>query len=185
MLTVQSFAWSSGGATKQKALLGSATARARLAKHIAAAVRDRGADGVNLDFEPLAAGYADEFVALVKRVRTELDAVAKGYQLTFDTTGYIGNYPIEEATAAGARRCDLRHGLRLPLRRARAPSARSPRSADPPTTSSTRSRPTRRACRHPSSSSACPYYGRAWSTDTDKLNAEQHQRHEVRRVDTR
>ena len=57
---------------------------------------------MNLDFEPLAAGYADEFVLLVKRVRTELNAVAKGYQLTFDTTGYIGNYPLEAATAAGA-----------------------------------------------------------------------------------
>ena len=28
--------------------------------------------------------------------------MAKGYQLTFDTTGYIGNYPLEAATAAGA-----------------------------------------------------------------------------------
>ena len=66
VLTVQSFAWSSGGSTKQKALLGSSTARAALAKNIAVAVRDRGADGVNLDFEPLAAGYADEFVSLVQ-----------------------------------------------------------------------------------------------------------------------
>ena len=31
-----------------------------------AAVRDRGADGVNLDFEPLASGYADEFVSLLR-----------------------------------------------------------------------------------------------------------------------
>ena len=60
VLTVQSFAWSSGGSTKQKALLGSSTARAALAKNIAVAVRDRGADGVNLDFEPLASGYADD-----------------------------------------------------------------------------------------------------------------------------
>jgi hypothetical protein len=101
VLTVQSFAWTSGQLSRQKQLLGSATARARLARQIAAAVRDRGADGVNLDFEPLASGYADEFTALVRRVRTELTNVAGGYQLTFDTTGFIGNYPIEAATARG------------------------------------------------------------------------------------
>ena len=42
VLTVQSFAWNSSGVAKQKALLGSATARANLARQIAAAVRDRG-----------------------------------------------------------------------------------------------------------------------------------------------
>ena len=66
VLTVQSFAWSSSGLARQKALLGSPTARADLARQIAAAVRDRGADGVNLDFEPIASGYADEFTALVR-----------------------------------------------------------------------------------------------------------------------
>ena len=54
VLTVQSFAWTSQRRRpSQKALLGSATARANLARQIAAAVRDRGADGVNLDFEPI------------------------------------------------------------------------------------------------------------------------------------
>ena len=53
------------------------TARARLAINIAEAIRDRGADGVNLDFEPLASGYADEFVLLLKRVRAELDAMSR------------------------------------------------------------------------------------------------------------
>ena len=65
VLTVSVFAWSSAGAL-QRALLGNSTARLNLAKQIAAAVRDRGADGVNLDFEPIASGYADEFVALVR-----------------------------------------------------------------------------------------------------------------------
>ena len=72
VLTVQSFAWSSTGVTRQKALLGSSTARANLARQIAAAVRDRGADGVNLDFEPIVSTYADEFTALVRKVRSAL-----------------------------------------------------------------------------------------------------------------
>ena len=102
VLTVQSFAWSSSGVTRQKALLGSSAHRLTLARQIAAAVRDRGADGVNLDFEPIVSTYADEFTALVRSVRAELNKISRGYQLTFDATGWIGNYPIEAATASGA-----------------------------------------------------------------------------------
>ncbi len=102
VLTVQSFGWSSAGVTRQKALLGSSTHRVTLARQIAAAVRDRGADGVNLDFEPIVSTYADEFTALVRSVRAELNKISRGYQLTFDATGWIGNYPIEAATASGA-----------------------------------------------------------------------------------
>jgi spore germination protein YaaH len=102
VLTVQSFAWTSTQLARQKSLLGSPTYRNRLARQIALAVRDRGADGVNLDFEPIASGYADEFTSLVRAVRSQLNRVHKGYQLTFDTTGWIGNYPIRDATARGA-----------------------------------------------------------------------------------
>jgi spore germination protein YaaH len=101
VLTVQMFAWSTSQAAAQGAFLASPSARLNLAKQAAAAVRDRGADGVNLDFEPIATGYADEFAAFVRTMRAELDAIAPGYQLTFDTTGWIGNYPIEAATAPG------------------------------------------------------------------------------------
>ena len=38
-------------------------------------MRDRGADGVNLDFEPIVSTYADEFTALVRSVRAELNKV--------------------------------------------------------------------------------------------------------------
>ena len=66
VLTVQSFAWTSAGVARQRSLLGSAANRANLARQIAAAVRDRGADGVNLDFEPIISTYSDEFTALVR-----------------------------------------------------------------------------------------------------------------------
>ena len=101
VLTVTCFAWSGGGAATQAGVLGSPAARATLARQVAAAVRDRGADGVNLDFEPIVAGYADEFTDLVRAVRRELNAVAPGYQLTFDAMATIGNQPIAEATAPG------------------------------------------------------------------------------------
>ncbi|OGO53935.1 MAG: hypothetical protein A2Z32_14160 [Chloroflexi bacterium RBG_16_69_14] len=170
VLTVQSFAWSSAGTTRQKALLGSATARANLARQIAAAVRDRGADGVNLDFEPIVSTYGDEFTALVRSVRAELDKIAKGYQLTFDTTGWIGNYPIEAATASGGADAvvimgyDYRNGSSDPV------GSVAPLGG--PTYDIT---DTVKAYldRLPASKVilGVPYYGRAWSTDTELLHA--------------
>ena len=170
VLTVQSFAWSSSGVTRQKALLGSATARANLARQIAAAVRDRGADGVNLDFEPIVSTYADEFTALVRSVRAELNKVAKGYQLTFDTTGWIGNYPIEAGTAAGAADAVVVMGYDY-----RGASSNPVGSVAPlggpayDITDTVRSY----VSRVPAAKVilAVPYYGRAWSTDSSALHA--------------
>jgi spore germination protein YaaH/flagellar hook assembly protein FlgD len=170
VLTVQSFAWSSAGLKRQKALLGSSTARARLASQIAAAVRDRGADGVNLDFEPLATGYADEFTALVRKIRSTLNATARGYQLTFDTTGWIGNYPIEDATAPGGADAIMVMGYDY-----RSSGASRAGSVAPLRASSYDITETVDAylARVPASKVilGVPYYGRAWSTKSDALHA--------------
>lgn len=170
VLTVQSFAWNSTGTARQKALLGSSTARLNLARQIAAAVRDRGADGVNLDFEPLASGYETEFTALVKTIRAELNKVQSGYQLTFDTTGYIGNYPIEAATAPGAADAifimgyDYRTAGSSPVG-SLAPMSRTGYDIrDTVAAYTARVAPSKLIL-------GVPYYGRAWSTSSDALNA--------------
>ncbi len=170
VLTVQSFAWSAAGTTKQKALLGSETARANLARQIATAVRDRGADGVNLDFEPLASGYDDEFVALVRQVRAEMDAVQPGYQLTFDTTGYIGNYPLEAATADGGADAIMVMGYDYRSAGSAKTGSIAPIAGPAYDIVDTILAYTARV---PASKLilGVPYYGRAWSTDTDQLNA--------------
>lgn len=102
VLTASVFAWTSTGTALQRALLGSATARLNLARQLAAAVRDRGADGVNLDFEPLVTGQEANFVALIKTLRGQLNAIRSGYQITYDTTGSIGNYPLEASVGPAA-----------------------------------------------------------------------------------
>ena len=170
VLTVQSFAWSAAGATKQKALLGNEAARANLARQIATAIRERGADGVNLDFEPLASGYEDAFVALVRQVRAELDAVQPGYQLTFDTTGYIGNYPLEGATAAGGADAILIMGYDYRGAGSKVAGSIAPIAGPAYDITDTLLAYTARV---PASKLilGVPYYGRAWSTDTDQLNA--------------
>ena len=169
VLTVQSFAWTSSQLATQKALLGSATARLNLARQVTTAVRDRGADGVNLDFEPIASGYADEFTALVRTIRAELDGVAKGYQLTFDTTGYIGNYPIEDATATGGADAvfvmgyDYRSSASSPVGSIAPIGGPLYDVADTVRAYASRISPSKLIL-------GVPYYGRAWSTATDTLN---------------
>ncbi len=170
VLTVQSFAWTATGLARQKKLLGSAAARANLATQIASAVRARGADGVNLDFEPIASGYADEFTLLVRKVRSSLKAVAKGYQLTFDTTGWIGNYPIEAATAKGGADAVLVMGYDY-----RSSSSTPVGSIAPIGGPTYDIRDTLKAyvARIPASKVilGVPYYGRAWSTSSSSVHA--------------
>jgi len=170
-LTVTMFAWTTNQAASQAALLGNPTARLNLARQTAAAVRDRGADGINLDFEPIAAGYEDEFTALVRAVRAELDAVAPGYQLTFDTTGWIGNYPIEAATAPGGADAIFIMGYDY-----RTAGSNPVGSIDPlggPVYEITDTLDAYTA-RVPASRLilGVPYYGRVWSTDTELPHAQ-------------
>ncbi len=170
VLTVSVFAWTSSQASVQKAILGSATARQNLARQAAAAVRDRGADGVNLDFEPLASGYADEFVAFLRTMRKELNGIRSGYQLTYDTTGFIGNYPLEASVASGA--ADAIFVMGYDYRTAGSGSAGSidPLSGpkydltDTVRAYTARVKPSRVIL-------GLPWYGRAWSTTSDDVRA--------------
>jgi flagellar hook assembly protein FlgD len=170
VLTIQSFAWTSVGVTKQKALLGSATARATLARQIAAAVRDRGADGVNLDFEPIVSTYADEFTTFVQALRAELDAIAPGYQLTFDATGYIGNYPIEAATAAGGADAVVIMGYDYKGASSGTAGSVAPIGGPVYDIADTLAAYTGRIAAS-RVILGVPYYGRAWSTASSDLNS--------------
>jgi spore germination protein YaaH len=170
VLTVSCFAWSSSGASIQASLLRSATARATLAKQIAAAVRDRGADGANLDFEPIVAGYADEFTALVRKVRSELNNVAPGYQLTFDAMGSVGNQPIAAATAPGG--ADAVFIMGYDYRTAGTAYAGSHAPLTGPIYDLTDTVKAFSAKVSPSKLIlGVPYYGRAWSTSSNALHA--------------
>jgi spore germination protein YaaH/flagellar hook assembly protein FlgD len=170
VLTIQSFAWSSGGVTRQKALLGNPTSRANLARQIAAAVRDRGADGVNLDFEPIVSTYADEFTAFVQSLRAELDAIAPGYQLTFDAMGYIGNYPVEAATVPGGADAIVVMGYDYKTASSGTAGSVAPIGGPVYDIADTLAAYTSRV---PASKVilGVPYYGRAWSTATPELNS--------------
>ena len=105
-----------------------------------------------------------------RSVRAELNKVARGYQLTFDTTGWIGNYPIEAATAAGGADAvvimgyDYRNGSSNPV------GSVAPIGGPSYDIGNTIAAYLGRL---PASKVilGVPYYGRAWSTDTSALHA--------------
>ncbi len=170
VLTVQRFAWTSSQVAATKALLGSADARKTLAGEIAKAVADRGADGVNLDFEPIPSGYGDEYVTFVRLVRKALDARAAGYQLTFDTTGSIGAYDIAALTASGA--ADAVFIMGYDYRTSGSSTAGSISPLAGPRYDLTDTVDAYLARIGPGKIIlGVPYYGRAWSTTSGALNA--------------
>ena len=170
VLTVQRFAWTSSQVSATKALLGSTGARKTLAEEIAKAVADRGADGVNLDFEPIPSGYGDEYVTFVRLVRRALDARAGGYQLTFDSTGSIGAYDIADLTGPGA--ADAVFIMGYDYRTSGAANAGSIAPLSGPRYDLTDTIDAYLARIGPGKIIlGVPYYGRAWSTISDAPNA--------------
>ena len=104
VLTVTMMAWDGGAA--QAALLGNATARANLVNAIVAAVANRAADGVNLDFEPVSTPLRDQYTSFVRQLKAGLAAAGVGSYLTVCTMGgaavWASGYDLAGLTAAGA-----------------------------------------------------------------------------------
>ena len=172
-LTVESFAWDSGGQASQSALLGSPTASLTAAQQIAAEVGHRGADGVNLDFEPVASGQYSNFVTFTRLLRSELDKVHAGYELTFCATGAPGTYDLPNLLASGAADAVFIMGYDL---RGGSPSTTG--SIDPLTSAYNHYTLTGVVGTFTSQVPASkvilglPWYGHAWSTGTtNALNA--------------
>ena len=101
--------------TSRGAILGSSAARRNLARQAAAAVRDRGADGINLDFEPLASGYADEFVLFSSRPHGAQPG-QDGLPAHLRHDRLHRQLPARGVGRRRRGRRDLRDGLRLPHR---------------------------------------------------------------------
>ncbi len=104
VLTVTMMAWDGGAA--QASLLGSSAARERLVGAIVAAVRNRNADGVNLDFEPVYTAQRDQYTSFVRQLKAALVAGGVGSYLTVCTTAgaatWSSGYDVSGLVAAGA-----------------------------------------------------------------------------------
>jgi spore germination protein YaaH len=86
VLTVTMMAWD-GDYREMSTLLNTPTYRNRLAARIAAAVKNRNADGVNLDFEPMPNSLESAYTRFVHRVKDQLVRQGAGAYLSVATTG--------------------------------------------------------------------------------------------------
>jgi spore germination protein YaaH len=104
-LTITMMAWGSDY-TGMSTLLNSATNRTRLVAAISSTVKSRNADGVNLDFEPVPASLRAQYTAFVRQLKAKLVADGAGSQLTVATTAGAGTwstgYDLAGLTAPGA-----------------------------------------------------------------------------------
>jgi spore germination protein YaaH/putative cell wall-binding protein len=103
--TVTFMSWS-GNYTPLATLLNSATYRSRLINEIGGLISSRGADGVNIDFEPVPSSLRGAFTGFIRDLKAGLQAAHVGSYLTVDTMAgaatWATGYDLAGLTAAGA-----------------------------------------------------------------------------------
>jgi spore germination protein YaaH len=104
VLTVTMMAWDGGAG--QAVLLSDPAARDLLVRQIVSTVRDRGADGVNLDFEPVYTPQRDQYTSFVRQLKAGLQAAGVGSWLTVCTMAgaatWATGYDLAALVAPGA-----------------------------------------------------------------------------------
>jgi spore germination protein YaaH len=173
VLTITMMAYDGGA--QQAALLGSASARSSVIAAIVAAVRDRNADGVNLDFEPVAVAQRDQYTSFVRELKAALVAAGVGAHLTVCTTAgaasWATGYDLAGLVAPGAADALFVMGYDYSWSGSARAGGVAPMSS-PYMLDVTESVnaylgqvPADRIIW------GVPYYGRAWRTQSDALNA--------------
>ena len=171
-LTVTMMAWG-GDYSSMTTLLNSAASRQRLANEIAAAVKARNADGVNLDFEPVPNSLQAAYTAFAREVKAALVAAGAGSYLTVATTGGAASwdegYDLAGLTAAGAADAIMVMGYDFNWRGSARAGGVSP--IDSPHVLDVRDAMSAYRSRVPASKLiwGVPYYGRTWTTQTSGI----------------
>jgi spore germination protein YaaH len=164
VLTVERFAWDRAGRERTIALLKSASARTALVRDIVATITERGADGVNLDVEPLPTVVRKQYTALVRELRAAMNAVNPRLQLTVVLTPDATGYPVKALTAGDAADAAILMGY--DFRTATSPVAGSVDPLTDPDGPDLRGSVAAVLGQAPASRVilGLPWYGRAWST---------------------
>ncbi|HEX5039104.1 MAG TPA: glycosyl hydrolase family 18 protein [Candidatus Limnocylindria bacterium] len=174
VLTVTMMAWDTAGYNRMRTLLNSSTYRARLAGQIADAVKSRGADGVNLDFELVPTDLKAAYTSFVRQVRAALVAKGAGRALTVCVTGgaatWATGYDVAGLVASGA--ADALFVMGYDYNWAGSSRAGGVAPIDSPYALDVSTAMADFAARAPASKLiwGVPYYGRGWSTTTNQLN---------------
>ena len=175
VLTVTMMAWDPASWARMETLLTSPTARARLVGQIVDAVRLRGADGVNLDFELVPSSLRNEYSALTRELKAALVAAGVGSYLSVCVTGgaatWATGYDLAALTASGA--ADRLFVMGYDYSWSGSARAGGVAPIDSPYTLDVSSSLADFLEVVPGSRLiwGVPYYGRSWTTSTSTLNA--------------
>ena len=171
VLVVQRFGWTDGTAERTARLLEEQESRERLANQIADLVADRGLDGVNLDIEPIPERLADEYVELVRTVRTALDEVDPELGLTLEVHPSLVGYDLAGLTAEGAADRAIIMGYEYRGDGAATTGSQAPLADDSGSDLRTTIDGALAQVGGDKLIVALPWYGRAWSADSPEPGA--------------
>ena len=154
-------------------LLNSATNRARLVSQVVGMVRDRRADGVNIDFEPVPTSLRAQFTALTGEINAGLANAGVGGYVTVDTMAGAAAWSTGYDVAALSTAADAIVVMAYDFSYAGSARAGGVAPYESPTIYAAadamrdhlaRVAPARMIW-------GVPYYGRAWNTTTDAVNS--------------
>lgn len=172
--TITMMAWD-GDYSGMSQLLNSAEYRARLIDDVASVIGARNADGVNVDFEPVPTSLRSQFSAFIRELKAGLVARGVGSYLTVDTmagaASWSTGYDIEALTAPGAADALMVMAYDFSWSGSARAGGVAPAESDHIYAAGDALRA--HLARVPASKLiwGVPYYGRAWNTSSDALNA--------------
>jgi len=161
--------------TAMSTLLNSASNRSRLVSEVVALVRDRRADGVNIDFEPLPSSLRSQFTSFIRQLKAGLVNAKVGSYLTVDTMAgaatWATGYDVAALSAPGAANAVMVMAYDFSWSGSSRAGGVAP--MDSPYIFAAADALRDHLARLPPSKIiwGIPYYGRAWNTTSDALNA--------------
>jgi spore germination protein YaaH/putative cell wall-binding protein len=173
VLTVTMMGWSGTG--EMSTFLSTAASRQRLIGEIASVLQARGADGVNLDFEPVPASAKDAYTSFVRDVKAGLVAAGVGSFVTVATmagaASWSTGYDIVGLTQPGAADAIMVMGYDLSWSGSARAGGVAP-ITNPHILDVNEAMTAHLQYVAPSKIIwGVPYYGRVWPTESDQLNA--------------
>lgn len=172
--TITMMAWN-GDYTDMSTLLNDAIYRARLVEDVAAVIRDRGADGVNVDFEPVPSSLRSQFTSFIRDLKAGLVARGVGSYVTVDTmagaASWSSGYDVIGLTAAGAADALMVMAYDFSWSGSARAGGVAPIESDFIYASGDALRAHLQYVPPQKLIWGVPYYGRAWNTTSDAQNA--------------
>ena len=172
--TITMMAWG-GDYSAMSQLMNSSSYRSRLVSEIVTMVRDRRADGVNIDFEPVPSSLRAQFTSLVRQIKAGLRTAKVGSFVTVDTMAgaatWSTGYDVVGLTAPGAADALMVMAYDFHYAGSSRAGGVAPMESDHIFAAGDALRAHLADVAPNKLIWGIPYYGRAWNTTSDAVNA--------------